>query len=138
MWMGLQSLEYLSLLGNNIKEVPPHIISHMPALKTLGFAFNELKTISADIFNPEDYPDSNDRPEHLKLDIYGNPLQCDRALCWLKQGEESGTIDLLLPPSCENLGYPLWKNVNLNCTGNYSFANIFMNTLVFFFYFVLD
>ena len=118
MWVGLQSLEYLSLLGNNIKEVPPHIISHMPALKTLGFTFNKLKTISADIFNPEDYPDSNGRPEHLKFDIYGNPLQCDHALCWLKQGEESGTIDLLLQPRCANFGGALWKDVDLNCAGN--------------------
>ena len=74
MWVGLQFLEFLSMPKNGIKDVPQHVIAHMPALKKLGFASHQLKTISADVFNPEDYPNSNGRPEHLKLGLYGNPL----------------------------------------------------------------
>ena len=116
MWVGLQYLEFLSLPKNGIKEFPQHAIDHMPRLQNLHFSANKLKTISADIFNPKDYPNSNGRPAHLRLDLSTNPLQCNSSLCWLKQGVEAGMIDLHYPPECVN-GGALLTNENLNCTG---------------------
>ena len=114
MWVGLQSLEKLSLFDNGIKEVPKHVIAHMPRLQNLDFSTNVLKTISADIFNPADYPDSNGRPAYLNLGLH--PVHCDSSLCWLKKGEEDGTIKLGYGPRCTN-GGGFFKNADLNCTG---------------------
>ena len=80
MWVGLQSLESLRLLNNHLTEIPPDGFANMPALKELNLQSNQLRTLRPDIIY------LRNRPSTLHLRLLGNPLQCDSALCWLKDG----------------------------------------------------
>ena len=60
-------------------------------------------------------------PRPLDLTLGGNPLQCDRRLCWVKRGETEGWVrwiqfeDRPLEPSCAR-GIP-WADLHLDCPG---------------------
>ena len=126
MWVGIRSLESLSLRANRLKDFPRHGISHMPSLETLYLSENQLRTLRADIFNPDDYTDYNGRPRHLNLHLNDNPLQCNVALCWLKEAVDTGSITFVGPdPKCTNPNTVPLQVVELNCTSgnNWSFLN---------------
>ena len=122
--MGLQFLEELGLRANHLKDVPRRGISHMPSLGTLFLPENQLRTLRADIFNPDDYTEYNGRPRHLNLYLHDNPLQCDIKLCWLKAPVDSGLITFVgSDPKCANPDATVFQDVELNCTlgNNWSF-----------------
>ena len=126
MWVGFHSLEHLTLSGNRLTQIPRHGISHMPVLKKLGLSSNQLTTLRSNIFNPDDYPDSNGRPLQLKMYLYDNPFWCDRALCWLKNAQESGSIIFAgSGPKCANLYDASLEEIELNCTSGFSFFYLF-------------
>ena len=126
MWAGLHSLEHLTLSGNRLTQIPRHGISHMPVLKKLGLSSNQLTTLRSNIFNPDDYPDSNGRPLQLNLYLYDNPFRCDRALCWLKDAQESGSIIFAgSGPKRANLDDASLEEIQLNCTSGFSFFYLF-------------
>ena len=83
MWIGLQSLEYLELDSNQITDIQRHGISHMPLLRTLSLNFNRLRTLRADMFNPDEF---HSRTYILDLYLASNPFQCNSDLCWLRGG----------------------------------------------------
>ena len=117
MWVGLRFLENLSLLKNRLKEFPRHGISHMPSLEKLYLSENQLRTLRADIFNPDDYSDYNGRPRHLNLYLNDNPLHCDFKLCWLKWAVHSGSITISgSDPKCTNLDAAAFHDIVLNCS----------------------
>ena len=99
----------------------------MPVLKKLGLSSNQLTTLRSNIFNPDDYPDSNGRPLQLNLYLYENPFRCDRALCWLKDAQESGSIIFAgSGPKCPNLDDASLEEIELDCTsGFYIFLSFF-------------
>ena len=115
MWMGLQSLEVLNISENSITKIPRHGLFHLSALRILHLYDNEIRSLRADIFNPDDYPDSNGRPPRLELILARNPLQCNSALCWLEHGLQSGTIYIRKPVRCSNLG-EYFGYAYLDCT----------------------
>ena len=118
MWVGLQSLKHLDLSHNSIAEIPRHGFSNLSSLETLNLNALRYRTLSSDIFNPDDNPDSDGRPPCLKLLLAGYRLQCDTALCWLKEAVETGSVyfpsDGL--PRCHNLANVPFEAVTLDCT----------------------
>ena len=117
MWIGLQSLNSLSLDENRLQDIPRHGISHMPALTSLDLSSNFLRTLRADIFNPDDYPDSNGRPARLELNLFGNIFLCNTTLCWLIAAADSGTIDIRNNlPTCLNHPDSSLLSIDLNCS----------------------
>ena len=124
MWIGLDSLNFLSLDGNRLQDIPRHGISHMPALTNLDLSSNKyLRTLRADIFNPDDYPDSNGFPARLGIHLSGNRFQCNTTLCWLIEGVESGTIYFVYSsPYCANHGGSQLSRVELNCIPDKTFC----------------
>ena len=110
MWTGLKFLESLSWDGNLPTEVPRNSISNMPVLEKLWLSDMQLRTLRADAFQP----DINEYPHQLNLQLYGNPLQCDLRLCWLKEAVTTGSV--LLVAQCSNLGGAALQDIELNCT----------------------
>ena len=92
MWQGLDSLKTLNLGSNNINWIEPHGFSNLPHLSILELQNNKLSTLTPDVFNPDDYPNSNGHPKSLELDISKNTLHCDGDMCWIRQGELNGWI----------------------------------------------
>ena len=110
MWVGLQSLYSLQLTRNRIVNIQTHGLSHMPALMDLDLSHNYLRTLRADIFNPDDYPESNGH-SNVYLDLTGNRFLCNTTLCWLIE------VDIYSHdrPTCINYGcYSLWS-IELSC-----------------------
>ena len=110
MWVGLSSLRKLSLRDNLIGTLQSGAFSNLPNLKELDLrenSFQNLKTLDANIFEPDGYP------SQLILDISENELDCDAALCWLKEGEEEGWLTLKETPGCKN---STWEHVPTQCT----------------------
>ena len=91
-WQGLQSLRELDLRWNEIEVIHSNGLGGLLHLDTLYLHANELTTFMQDVFNPDDYPDSDGHPEHLTLSLSGNPFQCDNTMCWLKEGADQGWI----------------------------------------------
>ena len=56
----------------------------------------------------------------LKLQLQGNPLECDEKLFWIKEAEHSGLITWVknrgdpAVPECENFSNENWKDVTLS------------------------
>ena len=86
------SLRELDLRRNQIEEIEDGGFSYLPNLQILYLHANDLITTGIDVFNPDDYPDSDGHPRHLILSLSGNKFECDNRLCWLKQGQEDGWI----------------------------------------------
>ena len=109
MWDGLTSLRKLSLRKNWIGTLQSGAFSNLPNMKELDLRENTLlglKTLDSNIFEPDGHP------SQLLLDISENELDCDAALCWLKEGEEEGWLTLQATPSCKN---STWEDVLTQC-----------------------
>ena len=91
---GLYSLKKLYLGMNAINKIKPRAFSNMSQLDLLNLEQNELTVFTQDVFNPDDFPDSNGHPPNLELDISGNPIKCDGDLCWLQLAAEDGWLGL--------------------------------------------
>ena len=106
-WDGLTSLRKLSLRRNRIGTLQAGAFSNLPNMKELDLRDNtDLKTLDSNIFEP------NGHPNQLLLDISENELDCDAALCWLKEGEEEGWLTLKATPGCKN---STWEDVPTQC-----------------------
>ena len=116
MWVGLQALNSLSLNHNYLTEIPRHGLSHLHGLRTFDLSFNRLTTLRADIFNSDDFPESNGRPARLDLKLNGNGFVCNTTMCWLIEGIRSGTIGSFSGASatCANGGSSLFST-EINC-----------------------
>ena len=125
-WQGLSNLKRLYLYSNNIDTLKPNDFDNLPKLGVLLLYLNPMTTFSYTIFNPSIYPKTDGHPKHISLGI--GTLQCDKSLCWLKQGERLGWISWAQwidtgdrhPPDCVNLPV-LWSAVDLNCPNDGTF-----------------
>ncbi len=80
MFSGLPNLWAIYLYKNQIHTIETASFKDNIALITLSLASNSLETVSQSIFDPNNHPTNL---KHFK--IYGNPLQCNSSLSWLKQ-----------------------------------------------------
>ena len=116
MWVGLQFLEVLTINGMRLREIPRHGISHMPSLNQLHLKSNWLRTLRADMFNP----DIKEHHPILGLYLSGNsPLYCDSGLCWLKKAIEFGSLSL---HGIRCTGGLVFEDLELNCTSGKLFS----------------
>ena len=118
MWKGLSFLIKLHLNDNRIFTIEPGAFTSLPQLSDLWLHGNELVTLNESAFNQL----------NLTLSLYGNPLECDRHLCWLKEGENKGWlkwhIESKLPeltfiaykPYCANAPNTEWDSIAFNCS----------------------
>ena len=116
MWVGLWSLEAVDLSDNHLTDIPSHGLSNMPALRYLWLSSNSLRTLRADVFNPDDYLDSHGRPPYLELTLIGDALECDDERCWIKEAEEAGYFHFYSSTQCTNGDGTFYlKSIELGC-----------------------
>ena len=115
-FQGLKSLEKLRLTNNDISVIESGSFKSLNEIKELYLSDNRLTTLRKDAFGSIPL-------ESLYLYISGNPLHCDRRMCWIKQGEEDNWIDAGInsywgyPPQC---AYGDWDELNCSVTGENS------------------
>ena len=110
MLVGMYSLKNLDLSGNEISHIESGSFTKTQQLQYVDLSSNKLSTIQQDMF-------SIPQQGQLTLLIEDNPLQCDREVCWIKQGEQDGWITFRGrgQPDCENYPDVLWNNLTGIC-----------------------
>ena len=105
----LQSLEVLGVSSNEIASIWPGCFTKLPNLSLLYLFNNNLTTVHKNIFHIPNHT-------NLYLLVDGNPLHCDREMCWLKEAELSGRVVLTYStfgkPECDGKS---WDYVTLDC-----------------------
>ena len=92
------------------------MLSGLDSLETLNLAEHLLTTLPGDAFKH--------LPRPLTIGLGDSPLQCDAALCWLRQEELQGTIVWHdSQPICGN--EIEWGNWSCDETGNMALAPLF-------------
>ena len=125
-FVNLKKLRLLWLDNNRLNALSPGTFSGLESLEHLTLEFNHLTTLPADVFSHLPRPLSLGLQDAVHRQTPDNLLQCDAALCQLKQEELNGTITWyfhgdypLFPykPKCRNgIEWDTW-----NCDGNVSF-----------------
>ena len=113
MWIGLKSLKSLFLRDNNIIRVEDSSFSDLPKLEGLYLENNKLTTLSVNTFFPN-------RPAKLGINLHGNPINWDSALCWLHEAQEEGWITKFNLPEetkdCSNISVTSSKSITKRTT----------------------
>ena len=122
-FINLTKLEILWFYANDLETLTTGKFAGLESLKEINLIGNHLKTLPEDMFSHLSRP--------LNLLVQANPLQCDAALCWLKQEELNRTItwfslnsdppDSLYKPGCDGgIDWDTWtcevsgsSNINL-------------------------
>ena len=87
-FIGLKTLEVLDLGDNKLETLHQGTLFGLHSLRMIYLGQNLLTSLPGDVFSH--------LPRPLQLDVAGNPLQCDAALCWLKQEELNGNFTWLI------------------------------------------
>ena len=119
MFEGLFSLEELNLSHNKISVISPGTFAAFVQLHKVSLSGNELTTLRFNMFDSANYPNPIGHPTELALALDGNPLRCNKKMCWVKEAEEEGWIrfqyEYSWVPTCVNYKGIPWKNINLKC-----------------------
>ena len=99
MFVGMYSLTELELSRNQISHIEHESFTKTQQLRYVDLSSNELSIIQEDAF-------SIPKQGELALLIEDNPLQCDREVCWIRQGEQDGWI---------KFSYKSWEYGQLDC-----------------------
>ncbi len=106
-FLGLNACTQLWLYSSNIRKIQHRAMEGLnPDYILLDLRDNELSTLPWTVFG-------KGHPSRLTLDLSGNPLVCNRSLCWIKQGE--GWIHHLHKPECNNTNLD-WDDITLSCS----------------------
>ncbi len=82
-FQNLHGVHKLDLEANQIRYLEPQSLSGLRRITNLNLKHNDLSTLNQDIFNADDFPDTDGHPFMLNLDLEGNPIICDQALDWM-------------------------------------------------------
>ena len=77
--LNMTTLEYLNVRNNRIRHFDVTILAQMPRVTSLDLSTNQLQHLT----NPTAYLLSSSREWPLTVDLYLNPLICDKGLSWL-------------------------------------------------------
>ena len=77
--LNMTIMEYLNVRNNKIRHFNVSILAQMPRITYLDLATNQLENMA----DPTAYLLSTSREWPLALNLYLNPLVCDRGLSWL-------------------------------------------------------
>ena len=111
MFIGLKFLDTLDLSGNIISSIESGSFIDLYHLTTVNLDHNRLTTLK----NPFSEPSSGS----ILFYLSNNPLQCNNSLCWLKNAERDGRINLSKhKPTCvDNRSVIVnWDDVVLDCS----------------------
>ncbi len=109
----MSALNRVTLGYNKLESLPPFVFSYISSQSfEVTLHNNQLTTLPWTLFGVN-------HPAQLRLDLSGNPMQCDCALWWLKKGEQEGWISFLRTLegeifTCANTGKQ-WSQVTLSC-----------------------
>ncbi len=79
MFFGLINLQFLDFWRNEIHTIECMSFESNTALTQLWLYDNQLQNLNQSMFDPKHHPQSLHN-----LEMFGNPLFCDKILCWLK------------------------------------------------------
>ena len=103
MWKNLPELEELWLTSNQISVVKPYGFANLPNLLFLDLFDNKLTTLDQNVLPPEIFLlNGDDHLFSLHLNLGENSLQCDSRMCWLRDAEKLGSINLTMIPQCDD------------------------------------
>ena len=112
---GLYSLEELDLSYNSLTLIQTGSFADLPELEVLSLTGNQLTSFREDVFRSGGNVVRH--PGELELSLDGNPLHCDREMCWVQRGERDGWIRFEYKydwvPQCANYPNTAWQNINL-------------------------
>ena len=91
-FQGLMAVEYITLYENMITFIEDNTFAGLKRLERISLNGNNLATLPENVFSHLPRPLELGLHDHVYRQTPDNPLQCDAALCWLKQGELQGTI----------------------------------------------
>ena len=106
----LHQLSYVNLVDNNIRSISSLALKQIDTLRHIRLSNNKLNTLGS-IFNPV-------RPV-ISVELRGNELTCDWALCWIKTDTQSTfNLDELPCANPESLRNSTWESIptaDLDC-----------------------
>ena len=134
---GIRNLQELRLYKNHLIEINANMFKETTSLTSLSIDRHSITTIEAGSFTTTTkylYLHQNNlttlsldifdlhggHPSYLDISFSGNPLFCDRELCWVTKGTRdcwlwfAGSGDTY-KPQCVNFPNTTWDNVDLNC-----------------------
>ncbi len=82
-FQNLHNVRKLYMESNNIQKLKPHALTGLKSIQGIDLKHNELSTLDQNIFNPDDFPETDGHPSTLQLGLAGNPIQCDGSLSWM-------------------------------------------------------
>ena len=115
MFQGLPSLERLDVnMDRRLRSVEPGTLAKLPKLHEVSMSTNGVN-----VFNKSSFINSvDDKPNAIVITFdWGTDLRvddCDKRLCWMKEGEKDGwlKIDHDVGPICKNYGSVKWVDVD--------------------------
>ena len=98
MFQNLTNLKKITLNGNRITKITPGSFGNTPQLAYLYLEHNDLTNLSPEIFVVNG---TAHRPEYLRMNLSGNPFECDATLCWMREAERERWLRVVTVPCAE-------------------------------------
>ena len=115
-FLGLQSLKWLFLYNNTLTDIKKGAFRNMMNIEDIDLSMNRLSTLSEDIFCTSNY--LLEHPSKLTLRLAKNSFVCTDNMCWLKEGEQKGwmQVDTFRSLKCVNFPNVTFGDVELDCS----------------------
>ncbi len=82
-FQNLRRVYKIDIQSNKIKRLAPQAFSGLSRIKDINLKNNELTTLDQNIFDPDDFPNSDGHPSLMFLVLEGNPIECNESLDWM-------------------------------------------------------
>ena len=116
MWEGLTSLTFLNVDHCNVTSVRASGFANLSKIQKLSLKENNLTEVPPDLFDAQEFPETDGHPVSLQLELQGNPLQCDGGdICWLKETQEEGWLMSSAEYTCDNDENDALQKLDIKC-----------------------